>query len=79
MKNVVLGLGVVYFVVFGACKVFGFYVTSSAANLADGDANLTIIVNATFAALTISVLLGVILKLRQIEDAVYKVTKQMRP
>ena len=78
-KNIALGTGIIEFVAFGACKVYGLYVTSGAEQLAVGKNALTVIADSTIAGLLISLLLGLILKFYQIEDAICVATKQVRP
>lgn len=78
-KNCTLVTGILCFVLFGACKVYGLYVTADANNLAEGSENLTLIANGTIAALMVSIFLGLILKILQITDAILVSTKQARP
>jgi len=78
-KNIILGVGVIEFVAFGACKVYGLYVTSSPETLEAGKNALNVVSDSTLASFAISLLMGLILKFYQIEDALYFTNKQVRP
>jgi hypothetical protein len=65
---VALGAGIIFFVLFGAGKVFGLYALSDETTLASASSSLYIFSAVTLVCLAAAVALGAILKVLQIDD-----------
>jgi hypothetical protein len=74
-----LGVGVVFLVMFGACKFYGLYALSDDTTLTAASNNLVLITTSTLVSLVVAITLGVILKVQQLDDTLCMVEKRERP